>query len=68
MTARSSGDGGNGEPVRSDAMKMRHGPVSEDNTGRSYVPLLHEPSVYLTDCILTDRPVNRCGSAPQVYV
>lgn len=73
MTARSSGYRGNGEPLRNGltrigARKMRHGPVSEDNAGPSYGPLLHEPSVYLTDCILTDRAGNRCSSAPQVRV
>lgn len=40
------------------------GPVSQDNAG----PLLYEPSVYMTDCVLMDRAANQCSSAPQVYV
>lgn len=50
------------------ARNMWHRPVSEDNAGPSYGPLLYEPSVYLTHCVLMDRVGNQCSSAPQVCV
>lgn len=63
VTERQSGVGWTCRSAR----KMQ-GPLSEDNAGPSYGPLLYEPSVYMTDCVLMDRVGNQCSSTPQVYV